>query len=79
MIDLKELREAEALVKHVEDDPMHAANDKKHPRHEVFKSALIRLKTKIRQTHSALEAQKELYKITSKKELRRSLKDRAKR
>ena len=79
MINLKQLREAEELVKRVEDDPMHAANDKKHPRHKIFKDALIRLKTKIRQTHAALEAQKELYKITSKKELRRSLKDRAKR
>lgn len=52
---IEELLQAERLIREIEDDIDHGANNKSHPNHDAAKAALEKLKSKAAKTRAELE------------------------
>jgi len=58
MVDANELLQAERLLREINDDPFHPANDKSHPEYLRTNQAYRLLKSKAALARAELEAQR---------------------
>lgn len=62
MINVKELLQAEALIREIDDDAFHPANDKSHRDHKRTASALRMLKSKAAAARALIEHERYFHK-----------------